>query len=151
MGRIVSCQMVIMPGRWLLPPPRSPLFVPRSNIGYPTGGRPTILIWSQDNLPPTMSSKNPDYRSPPRRKVLRVVGVRPSKRDWAAPADPTVPIKRQKPQLLCARCGHTWEPRQYILRSGRLPKRCPRCASPRWNQPYVRIVSRTPNKAADAH
>jgi hypothetical protein len=41
--RTVSCQMVIMPGRWLLPPPRSPLLVSCPIIGYPTGGRPTIL------------------------------------------------------------------------------------------------------------
>lgn len=94
------------------------------------------------------SNDSEEYWSPPRRKILRAVGVRPSKRDWVTPAEPR---RTQKPQLLCARCGHTWEPRQYILRSGRLPKRCPRCASPRWNQPYVRIVSRTPNKAADAH
>jgi len=89
-----------------------------------------------------------EFWSPPRRKVLRAVGVRTTKRDWATPAEP---LKRQKPQLLCARCGRTWEPRQYILRAGRLPKRCPHCGSPRWNQPYVRHVSRTPKEAADAH
>ena len=94
------------------------------------------------------SNDSEEYWSPPRRKVLRVVGVRPSKRAWVAPAEPR---RTQKPQLLCARCGHTWEPRQYILRSGRLPKRCPHCASPRWNQPYVRHVSRTLKEAADAH
>jgi hypothetical protein len=82
-----------------------------------------------------LSINSEEYWSPPRRKILRVVGVRPTKRDWAAPAEP---LRTQKPQLLCARCGHTWEPRQFILRSGRLPKRCPHCASPRWNQPYQR-------------
>jgi len=66
-----------------------------------------------------------EYWSPPRRKILRVVGVRSTKREWAAPAEPS---RTQKPQLLCARCGRTWEPRQFILRSGRLPKRCPHCA-----------------------
>ena len=35
--------MVLVPGRWLFPPPRSPLLVSRSSIGCPTGGRPTIL------------------------------------------------------------------------------------------------------------
>lgn len=95
-----------------------------------------------------MPSINPEeYWSPPRPKIRRVTAARPTKRDWVTPAEPT---ERQKPQLLCARCGRTWEPRQYILRAGRLPKRCPHCASPRWNQPYVRNVSRTPKEAADA-
>jgi hypothetical protein len=89
-----------------------------------------------------------EYWSPPRRKILRAVGVRTTKRDWAAPAEP---YRTQKPQLLCARCGHTWEPRQYILRAGRLPKRCPHCASPRWNQPYIRNVSRNPSSMGERH
>jgi len=84
-----------------------------------------------------------EFWSPPRRKILRAVGVRSTKRDWAAPAEP---LRTQKPQLLCARCGRTWEPRQYILRSGRLPKRCPHCASPRWNQPYQRKRRSEPSR-----
>jgi DNA-directed RNA polymerase subunit RPC12/RpoP len=147
MGRIVSGRMVSVPGRWLFPPPRSPLLEPRSSIGYPCRRQSDNTIWSQVNLPPTTrgntmpSINSAEYWSPPRRKILRVVAVRPTKRDWAAPAEPR---RTQKPQLLCARCGRTWEPRQYILRSGRLPKRCPHCASPRWNQPYVRRVRDPP-------
>jgi len=135
-GRIVSGRMVIVPGRWLSPPPRSPLLVSRSSIGCPYRRQTDNSIWSQVNLPPMMPSKNSEeYWSPPRRKILRAVAVRPTKRDWVTPAEPR---RTQKPQLLCARCGRTWEPRQYILRAGRLPKRCPHCGSPRWNQPYQR-------------
>ena len=97
----------------------------------------------------SMASITPEeHWSPPRRKVLRVVGVRPSKRDWVTPAEP---LKRQNPQLLCARCGRTWHPRLHILRSGRLPKRCPHCGSPRWNQPYVRHVSRKPSSSWEGY
>jgi len=93
----------------------------------------TYMVARQSTFMPSITLE--EYWSPPRRKILRVVGVRTTKRDWATPAEP---LRTQKPQLLCARCGHTWEPRQHILRAGRLPKRCPHCASPRWNQPYQR-------------
>jgi hypothetical protein len=43
MGRLLAGRMVLVPRRWLSPPPRSPLLVPRSSIGYPSGGRPIIL------------------------------------------------------------------------------------------------------------
>ena len=89
-----------------------------------------------------------EHWSPPRCKILRVVGVRPSTRDWAAPADPR---RTQKPQLLCARCGRTWNPRLHILSAGRLPMICPRCGSPLWSQPYVRNVSRTPSSPREMH
>ena len=100
----------------------------------------------------TMPSITPEeywceYWSPPRRKVLRVV-VRPSKRDWVTPAEPR---RTQKPQLLCARCGRTWNPRLHILRAGRLPRKCPHCSSPLWNKPYVRRVSRKPSSPRERH
>jgi len=104
------------------------------------------MVISQSTSMPSITPE--EYWSPPRRKILRVVGVRPSKRDWAAPAEPR---RTQKPQLLCARCGRTWHPRLHILRAGRLPKKCPRCGSPLWNQPYVRNVSRTPSSPRERH
>ena len=122
----------------------------RVSATLPAAVRQYYIVSSQstsDYIGNTMPSINSaEYWSPPRRKILRVVAVRPTKRDWAAPAEPH---RTQKPQLLCARCGHTWEPRQFILRSGRLPKRCPHCASPRWNQPYERKRRSEPSRISE--
>ena len=38
--------------------------------------------------------------------------------------------------LTCLRCGHSW-----LRRVLTEPKRCPRCTSPYWNQPYTRNVA----------
>ena len=34
----------------------------------------------------------------------------------------------------CKRCGNEWEPRL----DGQLPKQCPKCHSPLWNNDYQR-------------
>ncbi len=40
-------------------------------------------------------------------------------------------------RLTCRRCAHTWEPRTELL-VDRLPRRCPRCGSYKWNEPRKR-------------
>jgi uncharacterized protein len=37
------------------------------------------------------------------------------------------------PQLHCYRCGNTWTPR------GRVVRICPRCKSPHWEEPKIRV------------
>ena len=38
-------------------------------------------------------------------------------------------------ELECLRCEHLWYPRR-----PQLPKVCPKCASPYWNKPKVRLT-----------
>jgi predicted Zn-ribbon and HTH transcriptional regulator len=37
------------------------------------------------------------------------------------------------PSLECLKCGHTWHPR-----TNELPGVCPRCKSPKWQEPNKR-------------
>jgi uncharacterized protein len=39
----------------------------------------------------------------------------------------------QLPRLHCYRCGYSWTPR------GRIVRICPRCKSPHWDEPKIRI------------
>jgi uncharacterized protein len=40
------------------------------------------------------------------------------------------------PELHCYRCGDTWTPRSPVIRI------CPRCKSPYWDEPRIRVPSR---------
>ena len=40
------------------------------------------------------------------------------------------------PELHCYRCGNTWTPRAQVVRI------CPRCKSPYWDEPRIRVPSR---------
>ena len=47
----------------------------------------TYMVSRQSTSMPSITLE--EYWSPPRRKILRAVGVRTTKRDWAAPAEPS--------------------------------------------------------------
>ena len=111
-------------------PPESPRELSKNDLSWRIRkyiiGIMFYIEYSDTPMPYILKSARPPRPSPPPRYDPRA---------WEEYADE---CREEPPQLLCIRCGHTWEPRAHILRAGRLPKRCPHCASPRWNKPYIR-------------